>query len=208
MTAGVLFLGMVVLNGFSVDSVTPSFQRAETLAALSAVGLMLMAVLLNQANPLKAKQQDLEGSQGFVLVEGLRESVRQELGWGSDLILTATPAATILVYWDKRVILRRGILGTGNFEPGPICKRSTDTGKLISLVKTTLFPGRKEFDSIVKELPAVIVYPLNTRGWVVVGGWSERCFSRSDERWLIGWSDRLKTQLMENSPALDPYSES
>jgi hypothetical protein len=31
---------------------------------------------------------------------------------------------------------------------------------------------------------------------VVIGGWSERCFSRSDERWLTGWAERLKTTLM------------
>ena len=30
---------------------------------------------------------------------------------------------------------------------------------------------------------------------VVVGGWSKRCFSQSDERWLEGWSQRLKTSL-------------
>lgn len=50
-----------------------------------------------------------------------------------------------------------------------------------------------------------MVQPLGESGWVVIGGWSERCFSRSDERWLSGWAERLKTTLeVENSGVLDP----
>ena len=110
-------------------------------------------------------------------------------------MLTATPAAVILVYWDKRVILQRGIVGDGQFVPGQICQQANSRGDLISLVNTSLFPGRVEFDPIINNLPAVMIYPLASCGWVILGGWSERCFSRSDELWLIGWSKRLKTQL-------------
>jgi hypothetical protein len=44
----------------------------------------------------------------------------------------------------------------------------------------------------------------------VIGGWSERCFSRSDERWLTGWAERLKTTLTvaESESVLEAEEES
>ena len=77
------------------------------------------------------------------------------------------------------------------FEPGEICKRSIDQKRLISLVNTELFPGRDEFDGVLNNLPAVIVYPLENRGLTIVGGWSKRSFTNSDEKWISGWSDKL-----------------
>ena len=96
------------------------------------------------------------------------------------------PAATLLVHWRDQVILRRGLLSDADapFTPGPICRRAMDRETTISLVNTTLFPGRHEFDPVLKNLPAVLIVPLGTHGIVVLGGWSERCFSQADEQWL------------------------
>ena len=63
--------------------------------------------------------------------------------------------------------------------------------KLISLVNTKLFPGSSEFDSVLENLPSIIIYPLDQRGLVIVGGCSERCFSKSDEKWIVGWSKKI-----------------
>jgi hypothetical protein len=71
--------------------------------------------------------------------------------------------------------------------------------KTISLVNTVLFPGRAEFDSVLENLPAVVICPLGQEGVVVVGGWSKRCFSQSDERWLEGWTQRLRTALEKDA---------
>ena len=65
----------------------------------------------------------------------------------------------------------------------------------ISLVNTTLFPGRAEFDAMLPSLPAIVVCPMGNEGAVIVGGWSPRCFTRSDERWIEGWTQRLRTTL-------------
>ncbi|KZR69308.1 hypothetical protein PMIT1313_01769 [Prochlorococcus marinus str. MIT 1313] len=197
--AGLLTLSLAVFNALTVDLITPSFQRAEVLAGVAAVGLMLMAVLWTQASPMAPSKQILEGNQRFELVDGLNDGLQKELAWGSHLLLTATPAAVILVYWNNQVLLRRGISGNGKFVPGEICRQARDRGELISLVNTSLFPGRIEFNPIVENLPAVMVYPLASNGWVVLGGCSERCFSRSDELWLIGWSQRLRTELEERT---------
>ena len=46
------------------------------------------------------------------------------MAWGTKLLLTATPAAAILVYWDNTIILKRGLIGKGDFIPGAICKKA------------------------------------------------------------------------------------
>ncbi|MFL2489543.1 MAG: cofactor assembly of complex C subunit B [Parasynechococcus sp.] len=197
--SGLLVLVLAVTNASTADRITPDLQRAEVLAGLAAVGLMLVAVLWTRANPRSADQVDLQGEQGLVMDQQTSADLREELGWGSHMLLTATPASTVLVYWRGQVILRRGLIRAVTFKPGDICNRVMERETTISLVNTELFPGRTEFDSVVENLPAVVISPLGKNGVVVVGGWSKRCFSQSDERWLEGWTQRLKTSLEKNS---------
>ena len=192
---GVALLILALVNARLADIVTPELQRAEVLSGMAAVGLMLVAVLWTRADPSQAPRRDLKGEQGLVLDPDIDAAIRDELGWGSHMLLTATPAATVLVYWDEAVLLRRGLVRDAVFLPGAICQRAMERETTISLVNTTLFPGRHEFDPLVENLPAVLICPVGNRGVVVLGGWSERCFSRSDEQWLEGWTARLRTSL-------------
>lgn len=213
LSAGVLLLLLAVGNVFTAEAIDPTLQRAEVLAGMAAVGLMLVAVLWTRAQPLAPTAVELPGEQSLKLLPELSELCRTELAWGSHLLLTATSAATILVAWDGHVLLRRGLVPETlliddqdsaigeSFTPGPICERAQRQGQLVSLVKTALYPGRTEFDPVLPGLPAVMVQPLGDRGWVVLGGWSERCFSRSDERWFTGWCERLRTTLETNGPS-------
>ena len=213
LSAGVLLLLLAVGNVFTAEAIDPTLQRAEVLAGMAAVGLMLVAVLWTRAQPLAPTAVELPGEQSLQLLPDLSELCRTELAWGSHLLLTATSAATILVAWDGTVVLRRGLVPEAllvddqdgangeSFTPGPICERAQRQGQLVSLVKTALYPGRTEFDPVLPGLPSVMVQPLGDRGWVVLGGWSERCFSRSDERWFTGWCERLRTTLETNGPS-------
>ena len=208
-----LLLLLAVGNVFTAEAIDPTLQRAEVLAGMAAVGLMLVAVLWTRAQPLAPTAVELPGEQSLQLLPDLSELCRTELAWGSHLLLTATSAATILVAWDGTVVLRRGLVPEAllvddqdgangeSFTPGPICERAQRQGQLVSLVKTALYPGRTEFDPVLPGLPSVMVQPLGNRGWVVLGGWSERCFSRSDERWFTGWCERLRTTLETNEPS-------
>ena len=193
--SGLLVLGLAVFNALTAGTFTPALQRAEVLSGMAAVGLMLVSVLWSRAVPRNPKAVDLQGDQGLVIADGLSETLRTELAWGSHQFLTATSAASILVNWDDVVVLRRGLITNTPFCPGEICRRSAERQALVSLVRTALYPGRHEFDAVLPGLPAVMVQPLGKRGWIVLGGWSERCFTRSDERWLEGWAERLRTQL-------------
>ena len=93
--------------------------------------------------------------------------------------------------------MSRGLLGHGPFLLGPIGQRALATGKAISMVNLALYPGRDEFAALPAGLPALVVQPIGSDGLLLLGGWSPRCFSRSDELWLEGWARKLRTSLEE-----------
>lgn len=196
LASGVGALGLVVLNQTTAASPDPALERAAVLASFLAVGLMLVGVLWTRAVPEAATRVALEGRQGVELAEGLPAELAEELGWGSQMLLTASPAAVVVVLWRGRCLLRRGLLAHTPFTPGVICARTQAKGSAISLVDLRLYPGRDEFVSLLPGLPSVVVQPLGGEGLVVVGGWSPRCFSRSDLVWLEGWARRITGRMV------------
>ena len=188
---GLFLLILSIINIATANQVNPTLVRAETISGIASIALITIGYLWTEIKPKQPSKAKLNGNEGFELCNELSEDQRNELAWGSQLILTATAASTILIYWDNRVILRRGLISDKIFKPGEICNRSIEQKRLISLVNTELFPGRDEFDGVLNNLPAVIVYPLENRGLTIVGGWSKRSFTNSDEKWISGWSDKL-----------------
>jgi hypothetical protein len=208
LAVGVLGLALCVSNQLSATELTPALERSGVLASLLSVGLMLVSILWTRAAPASPERVALLGSQGLELADGLPEDLQQELGWGSQLLLTATPAASILVLWRGQMLLRRGLLEPTPFVPGSICERAWSTQKPVSLVNLKLYPGRAEFAGLPSNVPAVIVQPIGADGLVLLGGWSPRCFSRSDEIWLEGWSQKLRTRLESADDASRPVETS
>ena len=188
---GTFLLILSIINITTTSQVNPILVRAETISGIASIALITIGYLWTEIKPKQPSKAKLNGKEGFELCNELSEDIRIELAWGSQQILTATAASTILIYWDNRVILRRGLLSNKTFKPGEICNRAMDQKRLISLVNTELFPGREEFNDVLNDLPAVIVYPLSNRGLTIVGGWSKRSFTNSDEKWISGWSDKL-----------------
>ncbi|MFN7228621.1 MAG: cofactor assembly of complex C subunit B [Synechococcaceae cyanobacterium] len=194
---GALALAIAAVNQGLEPVAQPALQRASVLAGALAVALMLVGSLWNRIEPLEADRAELEGEEGLVLVEDLDDALRQELAWGSQMLLTATPAAVVLVHRGDRTLLRRGLLASTPFVPGPICHRCQERGRAISLVDLRLYPGRDEFAPLLANLPSVLVQPIGACGWLIVGGWSARCFSRSDLIWCEGWARRLAPLIAE-----------
>jgi hypothetical protein len=193
--AGLLGLALCLINQLSAPELSPALERAAVLASLMAVGLMLVALLWSRANPIAPERVELEGMQGMELIAGLPGPLAAELTWGSRMLLTATPAASLVVHWRGQLLLRRGVLAPRPFMPGAICERARQTGKAISLVSLKFYPGADEFGGLPARTPAVLVQPIGEGGWLVLGGWSPRCFSRADEAWITGWAEKLRTLL-------------
>lgn len=192
---GAVALGLTIWNQLSAPQLDPSLERASVLASLLAVALLLIGSLWIQIVPRNPERVALAGEQGLEIDPSLSQHLRQELGWGSQMLLTATPAAVVCVVWQGRPLLRRGLIGPDRFAPGAICSRAQQQQRAISLVDLRLYPGRDEFAGLLQGLPAVVVQPLGSDGVLVLGGWAPRCFDRSALAWSEGWARKLTAEL-------------
>ena len=186
-------------NFFSVDSITPAFERAQVLSAISSVIIVLIGFLFKQFNPNLGERVELKGENKFLFDSGMPADILDELAWGSEAILTSTAAATILIHNNGKNILRRGIVSNDVFNPVETCFRSVKDMKLISLANTKFYPGRDEFFSFCPNIPSVIIAPINNKSFILIGGWSYKCFTKSDEKWINNWSKKLNNLFIKNS---------
>jgi hypothetical protein len=196
-SAGVTGLVLTVLNQASAPALEPPLERASVLAGVLSVLLMLAGVLWERVLPPAAGRAELVGKQGLLLSNDLPNALRQELAWGSAMLLTATPAAVVLLQRGEQTLLRRGLLVDSPFRPGMICGQALQRQQAISLVDLCLYPGRDEFNSLLEGLPAVVVQPVGGDALLLVGGWSARCFNRGDLTWIEGWANKLAVGLGE-----------
>jgi len=186
----ILFLFQLA-NFLSIDLVTPELERAQVLAAISSIIIILIGFLFNQFKTIIGDKIDLEGENKFVFDNGIPEDVIDELAWGSEAILTSTAAASILIHNKGKNILRRGIISNNIFVPGETCLRSINELKLISLANTKFYPSKEEFNNFCPNIPSIMIVPINNKSFILVGGWRSRCFTKSDEKWLKNWSKKL-----------------
>ena len=194
----ILFL-LQLINFVSISQISPEIERAQVLAAISAIIIILIGLLFERINPVSGDKVNLKGENGFIYDPTIPKIIIDELAWGSEAVLTSTAAATILISNKGKNILKRGIISTRDFTPKEICLRCMEENKFISLVNTKFYPGSEEFNDFCKDIPSVLVIPVNKKSFILVGGWSSRCFTKSDEKWIINWSKKLHVIFNENN---------
>ena len=193
----ILFL-LQLINFISINQISPEFERAQVLAALSSIIIILIGFLFQRISPMSGEKVDLKGENGFIYDPAIPKELLNELAWGTEAILTSTAAASILINFKGKNVLKRGIISKSNFSPKDICLRCLKENKFISLVNTKFYPGSEEFDDFCKNIPSVLVIPVNKECFILVGGWSSRCFTKSDEKWIMNWSKKLLLLFEEN----------
>ena len=199
-----IFIGIVIfifqiVNFFSIETITPELERAQVLAAIASLIIILIGFLFKQFEPLAAEKSDLKGENKFLFDKRIPDQVIDELAWGSEAILTSTAAAAILIHNDGVNILRRGITSSNEFKPGETCLRSIKDMKLISLANTKFYPGRDEFFNFCADIPSILVVPINSKAFILIGGWSAKCFTKSDEKWINNWSKKIDNIFAKNN---------
>ena len=194
----ILFIFQIA-NFFSIETITPELERAQVLAAIASLIIILIGFLFKQFEPLSGQKADLKGENKFLFDKNIPDEVIDELAWGSEAILTSTAAATILIHNNGVNILRRGITSNNDFKPGETCQRSLKDMKLISLANTKFYPGRDEFSDFCPEIPSILVVPINAKAFILIGGWSAKCFTKSDEKWINNWSKKINNIFLKNN---------
>ena len=196
---GTILFFFQIANFFSIKIITPELERAQVLAAIASLIIILIGFLFKQFEPIAGEKANLKGENKFIFDKNIPNEVIDELAWGSEAILTSTAAAAILIHNDGVNILRRGITSSNEFSPGDTCLRSTKDMKLISLANTKFYPGRDEFSDFCPEIPSILVVPINAKAFILIGGWSAKCFTKSDEKWINNWSKKINNIFLKNN---------
>ena len=195
---GTILFIFQLANFFSITSISPELERAQVLAAIGSVIILLIGFLFKNFKPITGDKVDLKGDNRFIYDSDIPDDVLDELAWGSESILTSTAAASILIHNNGANILRRGIIPDIVFSPGETCMRSIKDMKLISLANTRLYPGREEFYSFCPNVPSILIVPINNKAFILIGGWNSRCFTKSDEKWINNWSKKINNIFSKN----------
>jgi len=196
---GIVIFIFQIVNFFSIETITPELERAQVLAAIASLIIILIGFLFKQFEPLAGEKVDLKGENKFLFDKSIPDQVIDELAWGSEAILTSTAAAAILIHNDGVNILIRGITSSNEFKPGETCLRSIKDMKLISLANTKFYPGRDEFLDFCADIPSILIVPINSKAFILIGGWSAKCFTKSDEKWINNWSKKINNIFSKNN---------
>ena len=196
---GIILFIFQIANFFSIETITPELERAQVLAAIASLIIILIGFLFKQFEPLAGEKAELKGENKFLFDKNIPHEVIDELAWGSEAILTSTAAASILIHNNGVNILRRGITSSNEFSPGESCLRSIKEMKLLSLANTKFYPGRDEFYDFCPNIPSVLVVPINHKSFILIGGWSTKCFTKSDEKWINNWSRKINNIFFKNN---------
>lgn len=198
LAAGALGGVLLMVNRFLTPSLTPSQSRSDVVGIILSALLILTGLLWQQIQPRPPETVNLIGSEGLELDPNLPPAVRTELAWASHLLLTNTVTRSLVVYYQGKVLLRRGVLSpVKDVKPGPILTRVLNTGKAVYLVDLKVYPGRIEFDYLPANTQGVICQPLAKDGVMILAANAPRSYTKQDENWIAGIADKLTESLKQ-----------
>jgi hypothetical protein len=190
--AGVLLL----TNRLLTSQLTESQARSDALGVILSAVLILTGLLWQQVQPRSPEAVNLIGEEGLELAPELPEEVKTELAWASHLLLTNTVTRSLVVFYQGKVLLRRGVLGANpKVKPGAILSRVIEKQKPVYLVDLKIYPGRIEFDYLPENTQGVICQPLGDQGALILGANAPRSYTKQDENWIEGIADKLANTL-------------
>lgn len=194
--AGGLAGFLLMLNRLLTPELTNSQARSDVLGVILTALLILTGLLWQQVQPRSPDSVDLIGEEGFELAPDLPEPVKIELAWASHLLLINTVTRSLVVWYQGKVLLRRGILGSNSeVKPGAILQRVLDKQTPVYLVDLKVYPGRIEFDYLPENTQGVICQPIGDRGVLILGANAPRSYTKQDETWIAGITEKLENTI-------------
>ena len=189
---------LLLINRLLTPQLTNSQSRADVLGIILSALLILTGLLWQQVAPRSPDTVDLIGKEVFELAS-LPDEVKTELAWASHLLLTNTVTRSLTVWYDGKILLRRGILSAKrDVTPGPILQRALEKQTPVYLVALKVYPGRIEFDYLPENTQGVICQPLGQRGAMILGANAPRSYTRQDEKWIGAIADKLENTLLQS----------
>ncbi|MUL37454.1 cofactor assembly of complex C subunit B [Gloeocapsopsis dulcis] len=189
---------LLLINRLLTPELNGSQARADALGIILSAVLILTGLLWQQITPRSPETVVLIGQEGFEMAQ-LPEIVATELAWASHLLLTNTATRSLIVFYQGKVLLRRGILGKkSEVTPGAILQRVLEKHKPVYLVDLKIYPGKIEFDYLPENTQGVIVQPIGQEGALVLAANAPRSYTKQDESWIAGIANKLSVTLKNN----------
>jgi hypothetical protein len=187
---------LLLMNRLLTPELTNSQARGDVLGVILCGVLILTGLIWQQVQPRTPDTVELIGEEGFFLAADLPEAAKIELAWASRLLLTNTVTRSLIVYYQGKVLLRRGILAAkSEVVPGTILNKVLETQRPISLVALSLYPGKIEFDYLPENTQGVICQPIGKQGVLILGANAPRSYTKQDENWIAAIADKLAATL-------------
>ncbi|MEM7716879.1 MAG: cofactor assembly of complex C subunit B [Cyanobacteria bacterium P01_A01_bin.68] len=187
---------LLLINRLYSPQLTESQARADVLGVILSAVLILTGLIWQQVQPRTPDAVELIGEEGFILAPDLSDAIKTELAWASHLLLTNTVTRSVVVYYQDKILMRRGILGEkADVTPGAILKRVLEKHKPVYLVDLKVYPGRVEFDYLPINTQGVICQPIGEEGVLILGAHAPRSYTKQDENWIAGIADKLAVTL-------------
>jgi 4-amino-4-deoxy-L-arabinose transferase-like glycosyltransferase len=193
---GALAGTLLFINRLLTPNLTDAQARSDALGVILSALLILTGLLWQRIQPRSPDAVSLIGEEGLELAPDLPEAVRLELAWASQILLTNTVTRSLVVWYQGRVLLRRGILATNaEVKPGPILQRVLEKQKPVYLVDVKAYPGRIEFDYLPENTQGIICQPIGNQGALILGANAPRSYTKQDENWVEAIADKLDNTL-------------
>lgn len=179
---GLLGSSLLVINRFITASPEAAQTRSDALGLGMSAVLVLVGLLWQQVVPDPPEASPLNGSECNEIAD---ERFRQDFDLLKNCLLQQTRAASLLVWYQGKVLLRAGIFPeSSEFTLGTIVRRVLSTGKPVYLVDLNLFPGRTEFACLPEGTRALVCQGIGQSGIVLVGSAYPRSFSPQELAWI------------------------
>jgi hypothetical protein len=190
--AGIVGNTVLMFNRFATADLTPSQARSDVMGVILSGVLILVGLIWQRVQPRLPDAVELIGREGLEFAPDLPESVKIELAWASHLLLTNTVTKSLIVYYQGKVLLRRGILSQNSeVKVSNIIKRVLETGKAVYLVNLNLYPAKIEFDYLPENTQGLICQPIGKEGVLILAANAPRSYTKQDEIWIEGIADKL-----------------
>ncbi len=198
MLSGSLGSVLLVINRFTTIQITDSQARSDVVGIILSGVLVLVGLLWQQIQTKSPNAVVLIGEEKIEFRPHLDEETKIDLAWASHLILNNTVTKSMIIYYKKDILLRRGILGKNDeVIPGKILNKVFQEQRPIYLVNLELYPGKIEFDYLPINTQGVICQPLGENGVMILGTNVARSYTKQDENWIEGIADKIALTLQK-----------
>mmetsp|Transcript_48588 Transcript_48588/g.105329 ORF Transcript_48588/g.105329 Transcript_48588/m.105329 type:complete len:315 (-) Transcript_48588:68-1012(-) len=211
--AGLALLLALVVNRLFTEELLNSQSRADLIATIAPVVILLDALTSLDITPREAEPVSMTGVQTVWQDEEVGGILSTELQWAADALIENSPCTSLAVYWQNRTVLLRGIFAPAMAKypkanlreavrPGPLLNKcaASKSGAPEYLPALQLLPGRIEFSYFPEDAQGVLIIPLGAQqGAVILATDRVRAFKEDDIAWARLLSLRMGQALKDAS---------